>query len=142
MLCNIHEAYFSLSQSMTTDYSLSMINETLSHRNPPDSVLTWWLNDAWITTILCVNETIIYLEGLLCGWTSFMGHGPVIWRAQLISPTLTHHLVKVSIFQKQILLFSFEPKKWTKLFFDFCPKELKWVKSKNKGLYFIQHPPN
>ena len=29
--------------------------------------------------------------------------------------------VKVSKFQKQIFLFSFVPKKRTKLFFDFCP---------------------
>ena len=33
--------------------------------------------------------------------------------------------LKVSKFQEQIFLFSFEPKKQTKLFFDFCPKDLK-----------------
>ena len=36
--------------------------------------------------------------------------------------------LKVSKFQKQIFLFSFEPKTEQKLFFDFCPKDLKWVK--------------
>ena len=48
-------------------------------------------------------------------------------------------LLKVSKFQKQFFLFSFAPK-WTKLFFDFWPKDLKWVKSKNKGLYHIKYP--
>ena len=33
--------------------------------------------------------------------------------------------LKVSKFQKQIFLLSFEPKKLMKLFFDFCPKDLK-----------------
>jgi thiamine kinase-like enzyme len=37
-------------------------------------------------------------------------------------------MIKVSKFQKQIFLFSFEPKNRTKSFFDFCPKDLKWVK--------------
>ena len=48
--------------------------------------------------------------------------------------------LKVSKFQKQIFLFSFEPKKQTKLFFYFYPKDLKWVKSKNKGRYYIKKP--
>ena len=41
--------------------------------------------------------------------------------------------LKVSNFQKQIFLFLFEPKKWTKLFFDFCPKDIELIKSKNEG---------
>ena len=44
------------------------------------------------------------------------------------------YILKVSKFQKQICLFFF-PQKWTKLFFDFSPKDLKWFKSTNKGLY-------
>ena len=27
-----------------------------------------------------------------------------------------------------------------KLFFDICPKDLKWVKSKNKGIYYVKYP--
>ena len=41
--------------------------------------------------------------------------------------------LKVSNFQKQIFLFLFEPKKRTKLFFDFCPKDIELIKSKNEG---------
>ena len=46
---------------------------------------------------------------------------------------------KVSKFQKQIFLFSFEPKHRTKYFNDICPKDLKWVKWKNKCLYCIKY---
>ena len=31
-------------------------------------------------------------------------------------------------------------KKRTKLFFDFCPKDLKWVKSKSKCTYCVKYP--
>ena len=63
-----------------------------------------------------------------------------------IVPTDQHHSIaflrelKVSKFRKQIFLFSFEPKKRTKLFFDFCPKDLKQVNSKNKGIYYVKQP--
>ena len=36
--------------------------------------------------------------------------------------------LKVSKFQKQIFLFSFDPKTERNYFFDFCPKDGKWVK--------------
>ena len=36
-------------------------------------------------------------------------------------PTFSTWLIEVSKFQKQIFLFSFEPKIRTKLFFEFCP---------------------
>ena len=36
--------------------------------------------------------------------------------------------IKVSKFQKQIFLFSFEPKMEQDYFFYFCPKDLKWAK--------------
>ena len=37
---------------------------------------------------------------------------------------------KVSKFQKQIFVVSFEPKTGLNYIFDFCPKDLKWVKRK------------
>ena len=37
-------------------------------------------------------------------------------------------------------LFSFEQKKRMKLFFDFCPKNIKSVKSKNIGTYYVTYP--
>ena len=37
-------------------------------------------------------------------------------------------MLKVSKFQKQIFLFSFEPKKPTKLCFDFCPRSPRYLK--------------
>ena len=49
-------------------------------------------------------------------------------------------LLKVSKFQKQIFLFSFEPKNEQYNFFDFCPKDLKYVKSKKKGTYYVKFP--
>ena len=44
------------------------------------------------------------------------------------------NFLKVSKFQKQILLFSFERQKPTKLFYDFFPKDLNWVKLKKKEI--------
>ena len=48
-------------------------------------------------------------------------------------------LQKVSKFQKQIFLILFSPKT-SELFFDCCPKDLKWVKSKTKPLFYIKYP--
>ena len=45
--------------------------------------------------------------------------------------------LKVSRFQKQIVLFSFEPKKRTKLFFEFCPSPEIYIKSVNETYTFI-----
>ena len=53
---------------------------------------------------------------------------------------LKSYHVKVGKFQKQIFLFSFEPKKGTKLFLNFCPKDVKYVESKNKGTYYVKYP--
>ena len=46
--------------------------------------------------------------------------------AETVSPALSKH-VKVSKFQKQIFMYSFESKT-EQFFFDLCPKDLKWVK--------------
>ena len=45
--------------------------------------------------------------------------------AETVSPALSKH-VKVSKFQKQIFMYSFEPKT-EQFFIDLCPKDLKWV---------------
>ena len=50
--------------------------------------------------------------------------------------------IKVSKFQKQFFLFSFVPKNDRNYFFDFCPKNLKWVKWKNNAsIVLYQIPP-
>ena len=50
----------------------------------------------------------------------------ILWKILSLETGILHairqqELLKVSKFQKQIFLFSFEPKKQTKLFFKFCP---------------------
>ena len=46
---------------------------------------------------------------------------------EILLEKIVQDSLKVSKFQNQIFLFSFEPKT-QQFFFDFCPKDLKWVK--------------
>ena len=47
---------------------------------------------------------------------------------------------KGQLISKANFLVLIRTKKRTKLFFDFCPKDLKQVKSKNKCVYYVKYP--